>query len=114
MHILRAIPVAAVTLALAAGAARAQSPDGQALYRQHCRSCHGANGVPPERAREQYEHIATLSDSLFQARRSDDSLMAVLRRGVGRDMKSFSAKMTADEMRAVVQFLRTMPRHHGS
>ena len=113
MSALRSVSIAAVLLVFAAGAARAQAPDGAALYRQHCRSCHGANGVPPERAREQYEHIATLSDSLFQARRSDDSLMAVLRRGVGRDMKSFSAKMTADEMHAVVAFLRTL-RHRSS
>lgn len=109
---------AAVALAAAFGAARltAQTPppDGQALYREHCRSCHGANGVPPQRARDQYANIATLSDSAFMASRSDDSVLAVMRLGAGRgrqrgrDMESFRDKMTEPEMRAVIAYVRSM------
>lgn len=95
---------------LAATTDQAQEPDGKALYREHCRSCHGANGVPPQRARDEYEHIATFADSVFMARRSDDSLVAVIRRGTGKDMKSFREKMSAEEMRAVAQYIRAFAR----
>ena len=44
------------------------------------------------------------------ARRSDDSLVAVIRRGTGKDMKSFREKMSAEEMRAVAQYIRTFAR----
>lgn len=94
-------------------AAQAPPPDGQALYRRECRSCHGANGVPPQRAREQYEGIPSLADSAFMARRSDDSVVAVLRRGVGRDMKSFADKLSAAEMRAVAQYVRGLSRRRS-
>jgi mono/diheme cytochrome c family protein len=106
---------AVIGMLAVAGASRAaaQAPDGQALYRRECRSCHGANGVPPQRAREQYERIPTLSDSAFMARRTDDSIVAVLRRGLGRDMKSFSDKLTAEEMRAVVLYVRTLARRRS-
>ncbi len=110
MRILWNAGIVAVVLAAGATQVMAQAPDGQALYRRECRSCHGANGVPPQRAREQYERIPSLADSAFQARRTDDSIVAVLRRGVGRDMQSFTSKLNAGEMRAVVQYVRTLAR----
>lgn len=104
-----------VTILGSVVAAAAQTPDGQALYREHCRSCHGAAGVPPQRARDQYRNIPSLADSAFLAARSDDSLLVVLRRGArrGRDMESFSAKMSEADMRAVIAFVRTLPRRHA-
>ena len=107
----RIASLVALAVGMSASIALAQAPpDGQALYREHCRSCHGANGVPPERARAQYEHIATLSDSAFMASRSDDSVLAVLRHGArrGKDMESFSGKMTEAEMRAVIAYVRAL------
>lgn len=106
-----------VAFLLGAGASRvlAQAPDGQALYREHCRSCHGANGVAPERAKAQYPRIPTLSDSAFMASRSDDSVLTVLKRGSRRshDMESFSGKMTEPEMRAVIAYVRTLAQHRA-
>lgn len=110
MDLRRVALLSALLLATGVVAAAAQAPDGQALYRENCRSCHGANGVPPERAREQYQRIPTFADSSFFAHRSDDSLLAVLRRGAGRDMKSFTSKLTPEQMRAVVQYIRTLAR----
>ncbi len=106
--------LAAAVFATRAVAQAAQALDGQALYRTNCRSCHGTNGRPPQRAIEQYENIPSLADSAFMARRTDDSLVAVMRRGVGRDMKSFSGKMTVAEMRAVAQYVRTLSRRRGT
>lgn len=107
--------VAALALAAAARAAAAQTPDGQALYRQYCRACHGPTGVAPEQMRNQYRNIPTLADSAFLAARSDDSVLAVLRHGArrGRDMGSFSAMMSEPQMRAVVAYVRTLARRRA-
>ena len=98
---------AGLVLALAPARAAAQGPDGQALYREHCRTCHGVSGKPTKSATTQYKKIPTL-DLAFLAARSDDSLVAVLTKGVGKDMKSFKEKLTPEEMRAVAQYLRTL------
>jgi mono/diheme cytochrome c family protein len=100
-----------LSLALAGSTASAQvpdsTPDGEALYRQHCRTCHGARGTPPQRMVAKYKDLQTV-DSAFLAARSNDSLVVVIRDGVGRDMKPFKEKLTAPEIAAVAQFLRTL------
>lgn len=92
-----------------AGAAQApavQTADGQALYRQSCRACHGAAGVAPQRMLTLYKTLPAL-DSAFLAKRSDDSLVAAIQNGVGRDMKPFKDKLTKDEILAVAKYVRT-------
>jgi len=86
----------------------AQAPDGKVIYRQECRTCHGTTGVPTGRALSQYESIPSLADSAFQAGISDDSLLVVLRNGKGEDMKSFKDKLTLEDMRAVIAYMRTL------
>ena len=115
MSVTRVASLVAVVIAFAATGASSQTPDGQALYRQYCRSCHGPIGVPPEQMRAQYRNIPTLADSAFLASRSDDSVLAVLRHGArrGRDMGSFSAMMSEPQMRAVIAYVRTLPRRHA-
>lgn len=100
-----------VALALGASVAAAQTPgaaepDGAALYRQQCRSCHGARGVAPERMRAIYPTLKTLADSAFLARTPVDSIVAVLRHGKGKDMKSFSDRLSPAEMHAVAVFVK--------
>ncbi len=90
-------------------AALGQGPDGAALYREHCRTCHGAVGNPPARARDEYPAIPSLADSAFVSRLSEDSIVTVLRRGKGDDMRPFTSKLSAEEMRAVARFVRTLP-----
>lgn len=104
--------VSAMLVVFVAHPARAQTPpDGQALYREHCRTCHGVAGKPTDFARRAYAKIPTLSDSAFVARRSQDSIVAVLTRGAGtgKDMRSFKSLLTHDQMVAVAQFVRTLP-----
>ena len=94
-----------VVLALAAGPAAAQAPDGQAIYREQCRNCHGAAGKPTQRALSQYKKIPTL-DAAFLSTRSQDSIVAVLNHGLGKDMKSFKDKLSADEIAAAARYVR--------
>jgi len=98
----------ATLLACAAPSLAAQAPDGQALYREHCKECHGAAGRPTKQALGKYKDIKAL-DAAFLAARSDDSVVAVLKHGVkdGKEMKSFKEKLTPDEMLAVAKYIRT-------
>lgn len=86
----------------------AQQPDGQAVYREECKSCHGANGVPPERARGKYKKIKTLGDSGFVSALSADSIVTILKKGIDKDMKSFADKLSEPEMRAVTTYIKDL------
>jgi mono/diheme cytochrome c family protein len=104
---MKTLPLSIMVAALTAlGTARAagQTPDGQAIYREQCRSCHGAAGKPTQRALTDYKKIPTF-DATFLAARSQDSIVAVLRHGVGKDMKSFKDKLTAEEIAAVAKYV---------
>ncbi len=91
--------------ALVTAPAAAQGSEGKALYLKHCRSCHGSSGQPTKQALRETPRIPAL-DAPFLVKRSADSLLAVLRQGVGRDMKSFKSKLSPEEMQAVVTYLR--------
>ena len=104
--------VSSVIVALAlgvssAGAQAAPEPDGAALYRQNCRSCHGARGVPPTRMLSIYPALHSLADSALQARVTTDSIVGVLRHGKGKDMKPFADRLSPAEMLAIAKFVKT-------
>ncbi len=88
----------------------AQDVPGKAVYLTNCKACHGVLGAPTKLSVKKYEKIPDLTDPVFWAGRSADSVVAVLRKGVGRDMKSFADKLSADEMRAVALYARTLVR----
>jgi cytochrome c6 len=96
----------ALVTALAATSrdAAAQGPDGQAVYKQQCATCHGAAGVPAP-AMAKALAIPTL-DAAFLAKVSSDSIMAVVKNGAGK-MKGFKDKLSADQIAAVVKYVRT-------
>lgn len=85
--------------------AQSSAPDGQALYKQDCATCHGAAGVPAP-AMAKAMGIPTFDAALF-ARVSADSMIAVLKHGQGKAMKSFKDKLTDEQMAAVIKYLRT-------
>ncbi len=95
----------ALFAALAVGSrdAAAQGPDGQAVYKQQCATCHGAAGVPAP-AMAKALTIPTL-DAVFLAKVSDDSISAVVKNGAGK-MKGFKDKLSADQVAAVVKYVR--------
>ena len=91
--------------ALCAPTISAQAPDGHAIYHDECRTCHGAAGKPTQRAVSQYKNMPTW-DAAFLAKRSVDSIVAVLNHGVGKDMKSFKDKLSPDEIAAVAKYVK--------
>lgn len=98
---------AVASVAAAQEPAAAPEPDGAVLYRQQCRSCHGARGVPPARIVTLYPTLKTLADSARQAQLTADSIVAVLRHGKGKDMKPFADRLSPAEMAAVAKFVKT-------
>jgi dihydro-heme d1 dehydrogenase len=102
--------MAAMMMALTLGVvtAAAQEPDGAALYRQHCRACHGAKGVPPQRMLTLYPELKTLADSGAFAKLPKDSIVAALRKGKGTRMRSFADVLSADQMEAMAKYIRTL------
>lgn len=109
----RALLVAALTMCLTVGtrSAAAQAPaapDGPALYRQYCRSCHGARGKPSAQMSGVYPSLVTLSDSAVQAKLTVDGVAALLTKGNGKEMRPFADRMSQDQLHAVAEFVKTL------
>ena len=103
------LAVALLAVGGAASRAAAQAPDAPALYAANCRKCHGVIGTPPKTMKTKFPKIATF-DAAFIAERSQDSIVKVLVKGVGKgdDMKSFKGKMTDAEIEAVAAYVREL------
>lgn len=90
------------------------APDGAALYRRLCSTCHGEAGTPPEAMKRLFPTLIVLSDSTFQAAVTADSIVAVLLgAGTGRHKKPYSDKMSRAEMVAVASYVKTLRPAHG-
>ena len=92
-----------------ASLASQQGPDGRMLYLKNCRQCHSATGAPSSETKAKYAKIKSLNDSAFMATVPDDSILTVIRKGAGKDMKSFGDRMNNDEILAVLKYVRTLP-----
>jgi mono/diheme cytochrome c family protein len=104
---LEAFVCAILVVGFGAPRVAAQEPDGAALYKQHCRTCHGAQGVPSARMLTLYPKLQSLADSAYLATLSVDSVAAVTRSGVG-DMKPYAEKLSAAEIEAVARYVMTL------
>jgi mono/diheme cytochrome c family protein len=109
----RALLTATLTLSLtvAAQSVAAQAPagpDGAALYRQNCRSCHGARGKPSAQMSGVYPSLVTLSDSAVQAKLTVAGVVTLLTKGNGKEMKPFADKLSKEEIQAVAEFVKTL------
>src|SRR5665213_1109192 len=87
--------------------AAAQAPDGKTLYEATCKKCHGALGTPPKAMKEQFPKIATFN-AAFIAKHTQDSIITIMTKGKGEDMKSFKAKLTPAEMAAVAEYVHDL------
>jgi mono/diheme cytochrome c family protein len=79
----------------------------------NCRTCHGAAGKPTHMALTQYPKIPSFADTTLMRGLSEDSIVAVLQHGLGKDMRSFKQKLTPAEMVAVARFVRTLAGSPG-
>lgn len=97
-----------------AAAQAAPADEGAALYKQHCRTCHGATGAPSARMVGLYPALKSFAESATLAGISADSVVSILKTGQGKDMKSFKDKLTADQMAAVAHYVKSLAKSAGS
>jgi mono/diheme cytochrome c family protein len=94
-----------------AGALRAQQPaDAASLYARSCASCHGAKGTAsPAMARA----MPGLPDFAAASMASvpDSALRNVIENGKGRIMRSYKTQFTAEQIAALVTYIKTFSRH---
>lgn len=87
-----------------------QAVDGKAIYLKSCKECHGVLGAPTKAALRKYDKIANFTDSKFFTTRKDADMLKAIEKGKGRDMKGFADKLSAEEMKAVLEYIHTL--HH--
>lgn len=85
-----------------------QPVSGESVYKEECKSCHGLNGTPPERAKAKYKKIKAIGESGFVSGLSQDSIVTILKKGIDKDMKSFKDKLSEPEMKAVASYIRQL------
>lgn len=103
--------IMAVSVVAALGSARsayAQKPDAKVLYEANCKACHGASGVPSA-AMVKMMKVPKLDGSYF-AKHNEDSVKVVLKNGRGKQMKSFTGKLTPAQMDAVADYIQGLAK----
>jgi cytochrome c6 len=93
--------VAIVALVLAGGMALA-AEDGKALYDKKCAMCHGKDGVAHA---SMGKGSANFNDAAYTA--SIDDIVKVTLAGKNK-MPAYEGKMTADEVKAVAEYILTL------
>jgi mono/diheme cytochrome c family protein len=92
----------------ASGSAATGTRAARELFGQHCAKCHGADGTgSPERRRSE---IPDFTDSSWQGRRSEAQLLASILDGKGPDMPPWRGKISEDQARGLVVYVRAFAR----
>ncbi len=98
-------------LLTAAVAAHADAPD---TWAKNCASCHGADGAGHTKA-GRLLHAKDLTDAAYLKTFSDDQAFKAVKEGFkdadGKDkMKPFSDKLSDDEIKTLVAYVRTLAK----
>ena len=75
---------------------------GQDIYKAHCQSCHGPNGIPSP---GMVKMMGVKPASEYTG--SAEEMFKAVRDGKGK-MKPFAGKLTDDQIKQVVAFFRTL------
>jgi cytochrome c oxidase cbb3-type subunit III len=85
-------------------AAPRASADGKALYEAKCAMCHGKDGV----AKPMAKGAANFNDAKWQAATKLETVVEVITNGKGKIMKGYKDRMSADDIKAVAQYVKTI------
>ena len=81
--------------------------DTEKLYLKHCKNCHGTDGKADTKMGRKHE-IDSFVDAAWQAKFSDEEIRKAIADGKeGTKMKAYSRKMSAEEIEAMVQKVRS-------
>jgi mono/diheme cytochrome c family protein len=93
-------------------ALRAQQPaDGPTLYAKTCASCHGPKGTPAPAMARSMAGIPDFANAQAMASVADSVMRHVVSEGKGRTMPSYKARLTPEQINALVRYIRTLSRH---
>ena len=93
-------------LFLAAGLASAADA-GKDIYAGKCAMCHGADGVAKEMWAK--KGMKNFNDAAWQKGMTDDAMVKAITDGIpDKKMPSYKDKLKADEIQAVVKYIRTL------
>lgn len=92
----------------AAALASTTQASGKELFEKNCAKCHGSDGEA-KTFRGKFTHARNLTTDDFQSNTSDQQIADAIRTGP-KAMPSFGKKLTADEINALVQYVRTFKK----
>jgi len=104
--IIRSQVVLALVFSLAGTVSFAQAT-GEATYKAKCQMCHGADGMAATPAGKALKTLPFTDPQIMKA--SDADLIAATKNGKGK-MPAYSAKLSDDEIKAVVAFVHTLQK----
>jgi mono/diheme cytochrome c family protein len=82
--------------------------DAAAIYSAKCAKCHGSDGSGVEKYKKKGQKSFT--DSAWQKTRSDAQLTASINNGKGEAMAAWKGKLTAEEIKALVAYVRSLKK----
>ena len=83
------------------------TPDGAAIYKSKCAMCHGPDGAGQTPVGKSLK-VTSLGSPEVQ-KQSDADLIKAITNGKGK-MPPFNGKLTAEEIKTVVGFVRTLKK----
>jgi mono/diheme cytochrome c family protein len=92
----------------ASGPAPTDQASGKDLFEKNCAKCHGSDGEA-KTFRGKFTHARNLTTADFQSNTSDKEIADAIRTGP-KAMPSFEKKLTADEIDALVRYVRTLKK----
>jgi mono/diheme cytochrome c family protein len=103
-----------ITISLfAASAMSVRAADAKANWDANCAQCHGKNGAADTKMGKQL-NAKDLTDAKVQAAFTDAKATQSITEGVKENgkttMKAFGGKLTADEIKALVAYVRTLKK----
>jgi cytochrome c oxidase cbb3-type subunit 3 len=109
--IMRSLVALGILALVGAGASQAQqAADGAQLYARNCASCHGASGVPNPAMVRSLGAMPDLSDARVLAALADTTIANAITAGKGRGMPAYRGRLTAEQIQAVIAYVRTLNR----
>lgn len=96
-----------------ASAFTASAADVQALWNQHCVSCHGKDGKGQTKAGRK-AGVKDQTDPQYQAGLTDEKMFTAIKQGLKEDgkekMKPFADKLKDEEIKALVAHVRSFKK----
>lgn len=85
-----------------------EQASGKELFEKNCAKCHGSDGEA-KTFRGKFTHARNLTTADFQTNTADEQIAEAIRTGP-KAMPSFEKKLTADDINALVKYVRTLKK----